>query len=869
MAKDTQEEIWDDVWVSSQCNVCYANCPIRVHRVNGVAVQIEGEPECDASGGKLCSKGASALQLLYDPNRLNYPVKRTNPEKGIGIDPGWQRISWEEALDTIAEKIKAIREEDPRQLHAQYPPQTSTMGRIISAFARAVGGSVTSGGGGTFCGNSTHFICSRTHGAWSYLPDYQYCNYIIHFGSSKGHGAGHTAIYAQKQATEARARGAKVVTFDPVCSIVGSKATEWVPIIPGTDSAIALAMVNVILNELGTYDIEHIKTVTNGPFLIGPDGHYVRDKQSRKPLVFDARDNKLKAFDDPGVGDCAIEGEYDIDGVKCQPAFALLKEHVKKYTPEWASGISTVPAEQIRRIATEFVQAASIGSTITIPGGKLPLRPAAAVTFRGAQGHTNGFHNVLAIYLLNAIVGADDVPGGAIGWSTLFYGFPGTGYPRFTPTISEDGDLIPGWWYTGGHAMWPIHEPKVPATKFPLREPFPWVGATPFIDAADRDWWRTKFGLTTKRKMLINLGTNTIMSMPEKETIAASLKEWEYIVSFRLFLDEFADFCDIVLPDTCFLEALYPGAHVEVGFCGQPGMVDWFYNIRQPAVKPLLERRQSHEVYLDLAKRISPEVLENLYGMLNEMLRLQDPDTPYKLEKDAAREYSWSEICDRAVKAYLGDEYSLDWFKEHNGISWPKKVDECYFASFLPNLRQPIYYEFVLGMKERTQEICEPRGVDIDWSYYTPLATYFPCLEVKDPDYDLYGITYRHALHSGSLTMEIPFLDQASQAGPYAYNIQINAETGRKKGLKDGDRILLESETGGKTEGTIKLMQSIHPQVVAVNACAGHYSPTMPVARGKGTHFNDLLKMDKEHFDPVTFSVEAATRLRISKIEGG
>ena len=132
----------------------------------------------------------------------------------------------------------------------------------------------------------------------------------------------------------------------------------------------------------------------------------------------------------------------------------------------------------------------------------------------------------------------------------------------------------------------------------------------------------------------------------------------------------------------------------------------------------------------------------------------------------------------------------------------------------------------------------------------------------------MYGINYRHALNYGSLNMEIPYLDHASYENPYAYNIQINAETARRKGLKDGDRVILESETGGRTEGTIKLMQSIHPQVIAVNACAGHYSPTMPVARGKGTHFNDLLRMDKDHIDPVAFSLEAAARLRIRKVEG-
>ncbi|MFH0914673.1 MAG: molybdopterin-dependent oxidoreductase, partial [Chloroflexota bacterium] len=692
---------------------------------------------------------------------------------------------------------------------------------------------------------------------------YQHCNYIIHFGSSKGHGAGHSATYTQRQAADARSRGAKVVSFDPVCAMLGSKASEWVPILPGTDAAVILAMVNVIVNEMGHFDVEHIKKRTNGPYLIGPDEHYLRDPQTNKPLVWDASANKAKAFDDPTVGDYAIEGEYEASGIKCRPAFAIVKEHVKQYTPEFASRVSTAPAETIRRIATEFAQAASIGSNITVQGKTLPLRPVAAITFRGAQGHTNGFHNVIAVYLLNSVVGCDDVPGGAIGWPTQFNGLPETGYPNFKASISEDGDLIPGWWFAGGHPMWPIHKPHWPATKHSLREVFPWVGAIPFLDAADRHEWQEKTGLTAKRKLYINFGTNTVMSMPDSHTVAESLKEWEFAVSFRLYLDEISDFCDIVLPDTSYLETLLPLPHVEVGFCGQPGMVDWFFNIKQPVVKPLYERWQAAAVYLELAKRISPELLEKTYANLNEMLRLRDP---YRLELDASKNYTWEEMCDRAVKSYMGDQYGLEWFKTNPGISWPKKIEECYFAPFIKNLRQPIYWEFIIAMKEGLKEVGEPHGITVDWNYYKPIATYFPCLETeKEEEYDLYAITSRHVLHAGSVTMELPFIDELSQANPYVYNIQVSKEIAEKKGLKDGDAVWLVSDWGGKTAGHIKTTDAIHPQVVAVYACAGHTTPFLPVAKNKGTHFNDLLRMDKEHLDPVTFSIEAAARVKIYK----
>ncbi len=93
-------DVFDDTWVPTQCGKCFSNCGIRVRRINGVAVQIEGNPDSwQGSRGGVCGKGASGLQVLYDPNRLKVPLRRTNPEKGLYADPKWKEISWDEALD--------------------------------------------------------------------------------------------------------------------------------------------------------------------------------------------------------------------------------------------------------------------------------------------------------------------------------------------------------------------------------------------------------------------------------------------------------------------------------------------------------------------------------------------------------------------------------------------------------------------------------------------------------------------------------------------------------------------------------------------------------------------------------------------------
>ena len=152
----TEAILKDDLWIKTTCGGCYGNCHTRVHRVNGMAVKIEGEPDCPWTEGSICGKGASPLQILYDPNRLNYPVKRTNPEKGIGIDPKWQRITWDEALETIAGKLREIYKDCPEAYLHQYTPTTGVLGCYMGIFARAFGGQQNSGGGGLFCGNATH-----------------------------------------------------------------------------------------------------------------------------------------------------------------------------------------------------------------------------------------------------------------------------------------------------------------------------------------------------------------------------------------------------------------------------------------------------------------------------------------------------------------------------------------------------------------------------------------------------------------------------------------------------------------------------------------------------------------------------------------
>src|SRR3990172_2272998 len=119
--------------------MCYNQCGILVHRINGTVVKIEGNPRSPFGMGRLCPRGLAGIQVLYDPHRLNRPLRRTNPEKGIGVDPRWEEIGWDEALDIIVGKLSKIRDEDPRKLFlcgtvVSLAPLTFAMGVFMPAF---------------------------------------------------------------------------------------------------------------------------------------------------------------------------------------------------------------------------------------------------------------------------------------------------------------------------------------------------------------------------------------------------------------------------------------------------------------------------------------------------------------------------------------------------------------------------------------------------------------------------------------------------------------------------------------------------------------------------------------------------------------
>jgi anaerobic selenocysteine-containing dehydrogenase len=870
MKRDTKKlKIYEDVWINTQCRRCQAECGLRAHRVNGVVVQLEGNPDSAVgSRGGLCPKGLAGLQVLYDPNRLKVPMRRTNPEKGIGVDPKWKEISWDEALDEIAAKLKEAMDKDPSRIIVQHgivggnqiPPLF--LAPMLTCLSSEKGMPTHFNAAGAHCGNAGHFVGAVNYGAFVLMPDLTYCNYLIIFGTNFGFGG--FMMYANQLMAEAHNRGMRIVVFDPVCNNAASCADEWVPLVPATDGAVAIAMLNVIVNELGIYDAEYLKHKSNAPYLIGPDGRYVRDKDTSKPMVWDVAASKAKAFDDASIGDFALDGAYEVNGVACRPCWQALKESFKDYTPEKAGEVSGVPAATIRRIATEFAEAAKVGATITIAGKQLPYRPVSVMHIRSAGTHQNGMHALWAVDLLHHVVGAVNVPGGAATVSVECHGYSETGRPNMLVAPCPDGFVrTAGKWIFPQGGPWPLKEPQKPHHA-DLTDLFVCALDTPIQSAVDRDDVWKKFGISTDYDVLINYATNAAMNGTNPEDRATLFKRIPFIVDIDIFPNEFNEgFADIVLPDTCFLESSDWSGVQHIYHNQPPGLEHpWCFHITQKVVEPMYSRRHAAQVVIDIFQRMGLGPKINMY--YNTMLGLNDTR---KLKP--TDNIDWEELCDKAVTQHFGPHYNWEWFKENGFISWPKKIEEVYWRCF-KDVRSQLYWEFLIDLGEKTKSITKEAGLDgsIEWKYFTPVPRWYPVPAHKtDPEFDLYAFSWADAMHVNTNTAGQPWIDEASNMNPFTYFVNMNSEAAARKGLKPGDRVEIESWRGLKVRGVLQVRKGQHPETLTIMGTAGHWAKGQPIARGKGVNFNSLIDLRFSDFDPICATVDILVKVRVKKID--
>lgn len=867
-------------WVYSMCSICYEQCAIKIRVFEGKPIAIEGVPESDAgSRGGVCAKGLSSIMDYYNPDRILYPVKRTNPQKGLHEDPKWQRISWEEALDTLAQRLQKARQKDPRSVVWTHTPgPTGGMKSMITVagFFVAYGtNSYCTGGPGPHCGAAAHHIDAQTNAAWDVFPDYRYCNFVLRCGGNEGVGGGRHSAESIYMMAAARERGMKMKVLDPVGYRSAAKADEWIPILPGTDIAVLLSIANVIVHDIKVYDTEFIAKKTNGSYLIQENGYYIRDKETNKPLLYDIYDGKCKTYDDTSLKQPAIDGQYEVYGQRCRPAFSLIKERLHQYTPDWASTLSTVPESTIRELAHNLVTEAKIGSNIDLNGVKVPYRPACVVGYRGLQTHQNGFHTYAAMQQINMLLGNEDVCGGLLGSGAVrSLGYPETGRFKFAPYAGHEGMLTPGFWHS--RTPWPPLDPSGPGGSINFSDIFSHGSATRghiYTDEWEELW--TKAGRPFEPEVFFTYGGNVVMNMSNPEPVERFLQKVPFSFAIQPFHNETTEgFCDIVLPEVHFLESLDIASAFGIHYSYPAGLDDWCFHMRMPAIEPKGETRNVQDILFDLSTRVGIRnkynvFLNNYYSLKNSTWEQVDVDSDENYPIIGPNETIDNiELADRTLQYNFGASKGLEWLRDNGFLKWNKKPEEAYWRWFV-DARIPIYHAGLTEDKEEIVQRATQIGFTMNWDHYTGVTTYIPSPIYSnfDPEYDLFVVSPRDPISTYRFSLQNPYISELAERDPFSLNITMNVETARKKGVRDGDVISLENEWGDSVSGQVKLTHLIHPQVIAMTGL-GSWAKGSRLARSKGVNPNTLLRIDQNYVCPITGTLEITARSKVSHIGG-
>ena len=828
-------------WVNTSCKMCLFTCNMRVLVSEaGVVLKIEGNPSSSANGLRLCPKGNAAILRHYDPNRFKTPLKRTNPEKGPGIDPRWEPISWDEALDIVVRELKRTREEDPRKL---LPAIGDFHKGWLRAWPSVFGTRNTFSSLSNYCGGGYHSMNGFIHSTFSAVNDSRYCNYWLSNGTGDGFSS-HMQVAALAGAVaDARVeRNMRVVTVEPRLSVAAAKSDEWIPIRPATDRFFALGLCHVLVEDK-LYDVKFLKKDTNAPYLVGPDGYFVRNSEG-KVYVWDASEGTPKLWDDATIGDVALEGTYRIEAMACQPAFQLFKDILKDCTPEKMSDLTTVPAHTIRRIAREMARAAQIGSTIEIDGRTLPLRPAGYTYYRGAQAHKYSSMANHSYKMVNMLLGNIDAPGGHVGVSlddkmeTLGHVKPG-----------ENGmiDVLT-------HPTGPTPPFSYPPNETHLGGFFPlgWIPGHLNHEVLSHP---EKYGLDYRPDTMLLCHANPLWNVPgNRDTWYRIMRSMRFIFAVDIIPNETNEFADIILPAHDFLESwnmLMNDAALTEGV-----------SLRQPVTAPLYDTRSEEDIFYELAERLG--FLDKWNDAINHSLGLHmKPEL--LLERD--RKHTNEEIARR--KGLLWNGRELDWYREHGHAVVPRRTQKWYRP--WEGLRLRFYIEDIVRSRDELKQKMEAAQVPFrdewGWECYQPLPR--PLIDpvhTEPQEFDLYAISFKEIQLNFAETLGNPWIDDIVYRDPVHTTFLMNAGTGAERGLANGDLVQLESPYG-RIFGRISLTQAVHPETIAVSNSLSRVASQHSKVRHGGGNFNELLPADFRNTDACSSQLESVTRVNVMKLE--
>ena len=553
------------------CPMCVSRCGATATVLDGRLTEIGPDP-AHPTGRAVCVKGKAAPRILEHPDRLLHPLRRTRP-KGAR-DPGWERISWDEALDTIASGLREIADESGPEavVFGSASPSTSALSDSMDWIMRLrrAFGSPNFVGSMELCGWGRYLASMYTFGApvpGEFMPDLESAGCILYWG----YNPSVSRLVHATATVDAVNRGARLVVVDPRRTGLASKAEHWLQVRPGTDAALGLGLIHVML-ERRWYDEEFVRRGTNAPLLVRTDtGRLLRAEEMSGPadrvgyVGWDLAEAGPVVYDpaawtyDVEASRLALSGTVEVataqGPVSCRPVLEHLRRHCEAMTPEATEAVTGVPAEAV--VATARTLWTS--------------RPLAFYTWSGLEQHRNTTQMIRAVNVLYALTGCLDAPGGNVLFTPV-------------PTNPVDGiDLLND--DQRARAIGVLDRPLGPAR-------FEFITGEDFYTAAleHRPY---------RARALVNFGANLVMAHGDSARVRDALVSLDFFVHADIFPSPTADLADIVLPVASPFETEALRVGFEVSQQAQSHV-----QLRRPVVAPRGEARSDLQIVFALAQRL-------------------------------------------------------------------------------------------------------------------------------------------------------------------------------------------------------------------------------------------------------------------------
>ena len=553
------------------CPLCVSRCGATATVVDGQFTALGPDP-AHPTGRAVCVKGKAAPGIREHPDRLLHPLRRSSP-KG-SADPGWEQISWEEALDTIATRLRTIADESGPEavVFGSASPSTSALSDSVDWITRLrrAFGSPNFTCSMELCGWGRYLASLYTFGApvpGAFMPDLERAGCILYWG----YNPSVSRLVHATATVDAVNRGARLVVVDPRRTGLASKAEHWLQVRPGTDAALALGLIHVML-ERGWYDETFVRRWTNAALLVRTDnGHLLRAEQLTEPaaptghVAWDLASSAPLVHDPAGPADglagarLALTGTVEVDTadgrVPCRPVLEHLRLHCAAMTPEATEAVTGVPA------ATIVDTASTLWTS----------RPVAFYGWSGLEQHANTTQMIRGVNVLYALTGCLDAPGGNVLFTPV-------------PTNPIDGlDLLSD--EQRARAIGVRDRPLGPAR-------FEFITGEDFYTAAleHRPY---------RARALVNFGSNLVMAHGDSARGRDALATLDFFVHADIFPSPTADLADIVLPVASPFETEALRVGFEVSQEAQSHV-----QLRRPVVAPRGEARSDLQIVFALADRL-------------------------------------------------------------------------------------------------------------------------------------------------------------------------------------------------------------------------------------------------------------------------